>query len=162
MAKKLANESAIDVGAKADDRAIREYRRKYDAWLEEARKVLAAKELLDVTGNYREAFVVLDAVLSSRIDRTCAESRKAMGVVEDATTDGYKKKMAVCQANALQVLAANKLVELAGDEAFTLLDAVMIAVQGQGQDGHSLVVEVRSIRSNALESPPNDGAANGR
>ena len=66
---------------KADEAAVKEYQKKYEAWETIARnvlagskdvekdaatKVLAAKKLMDLAGGYDEAFVILDAVMIVR------------------------------------------------------------------------------------------------
>ena len=63
---------------KADEVAVKEYEKKYEAWeatardvlavskeveKDAARKVLAAKKLMELAGGYDEAFVILDAVM---------------------------------------------------------------------------------------------------
>ena len=63
---------------KADEAAVKEYQKKYETWetiarnvlagskeveKDAARKVLAAKKLMELAGGYDEAFVILDAVM---------------------------------------------------------------------------------------------------
>lgn len=88
MAKKLATKAKAkqkgtkDRGqkarSKADDAAVKEYGKKYEAWeaialkvlagskvvkKDAVRKVLAAKDLMELAGGYEEAFIILDAVM---------------------------------------------------------------------------------------------------
>lgn len=87
-AKKIAKKAkAKNVGTKGggrkpldklDDAAVKKYREKYEEWEaiarkvltgskgvkeEAARKVQAAKDLMERAGGYEEAFVILDAVM---------------------------------------------------------------------------------------------------
>jgi hypothetical protein len=77
--------------SKVDDAAVKKYREKYEAWEaiarkvltgskgvkeEAARKVQAAKDLMEKAGGYEEAFVILDAVM---IAATTKEDDQLLG-----------------------------------------------------------------------------------
>ena len=76
--RKGAKVGTAKVRSKTDDAAVKEYGKKYMAWeaiackvlkgdkavkKDATRKVLAAKELMELAGGYEEAFVILDAVM---------------------------------------------------------------------------------------------------
>jgi len=113
---------------KANEAPVKEYGEKYKAWQNVAHKVLAAQSLMELAGGYKEAFVLLDAVAFIGDDAP-AET----GKVDDQPEKEYGEKMAECESTARLVLAAQRLLELAGgqEEAFLLLDAVLIAMEGE-------------------------------
>jgi hypothetical protein len=115
-----------------DEAAVQEYGRRYRAWQVAARKVLAAQNLIELAGGYDEAFVLLDAVLFSETDAV-GETDPLAGDAEDQRESEYGERMQRCEATARQVLAAQKLIDLAGgqEEAFMLLDSVLIATKGE-------------------------------
>jgi hypothetical protein len=118
---------------KAKARDVKEYARKYRAWGVEAHKVLAAEELMKLAGGYKEAFILLDAVIFARLEKhqPALPSPKA-GPPAAATETEYREIVEACEAAAHKVLAAERLLDLAGgdQEAFALLDVVMIAAEG--------------------------------
>ena len=91
-AKKVRTKgSGRETLSKLDDAAVKGYREKYEAWEaiarkvltgskgvkeEAARKVQAAKDLMERAGGYEEAFVILDAVM---IAATTKEDDQLMG-----------------------------------------------------------------------------------
>ena len=129
---------------RAKARDVKEYAQKYQAWSVEAHKVLAAKELMELAGGYKEAFILLDAVIFARIEKNePALQPPKRGPAATASGTGYKEKADACEATAHKVLAAERLLDLAGgdEEAFALLDVVMIAAEGrkgyqQAADAH--------------------------
>jgi hypothetical protein len=114
-----------------DEAAVQEYGRSFRAWQVAARKVLAAQNVIDLAGGYDEAFVLVDAVFFSEID-TEGENGPPADDTEDGRESEYGERMRRCEAMARKVLAAQKLIDLAGghQQALLLLDAVVIATKG--------------------------------
>jgi len=118
---------------KAKARDVKEYARKYREWSVEAHKVLAAEELMELAGGYKEAFILLDAVIFARLEKhQPALPPPNNGPPAAVSETGFGKIVEACQATAHKVLAAERLLDLAGgdQEAFVLLDVVMIAAEG--------------------------------
>ena len=92
-------------GSKADDPAVKEYREKYEAWEDTAPKMLAAKELMKLTGGYKEAFVLLDTVLDVVMFPVAEEMeagvRKAGGKADDRASKEYGEKNGGCAKTQL-------------------------------------------------------------
>ena len=116
---------------KKPTRAVQEFAAKYQAWCNDAEKVLAAKELMNVAGGYKEAFVLLDAVLFSlfkdqRVVVPWREPERAKPATDPS------EMLDACRSLVHKVLAAERLLRLANgyDEAFFFLDAVMVAMKG--------------------------------
>lgn len=132
--------------AKVDDAKVKEYGEKLRAWQDSTHKMLAANRLMELAGGYKQAFVLLDAVASAAAEKMKIGMWKRGDHVNNPKTKEYEygENMGACEAMARQVLAAEKLIELAGGrmEAFSLLDAVMIAVEGE--QGHEQASECHS------------------
>ena len=132
-----------EVGSKADDAAVKDYAEKYKSCQVTANEVLTAKELLELAGGYEEAFVLLDATYFVAVDKPKASVREAGATADDSEVKEYQEKYEACEAKTRKVLAAEKLVELAGgyDEALTLLDTVVVVMEGK--QGHERAARVR-------------------
>jgi hypothetical protein len=128
---------------KADDASVKEYTEKYDAYKVMAHPVLAAKELIELAGGYGEAFVLMDAVYFVSEFKPKAGVREEKAKPDDSGETDSADEYEASAALARKVLTAAKLVELAGGyyAAFTLLDAVMIEMEGP--QGHEQAAEVR-------------------
>jgi hypothetical protein len=131
-----------------DDSAVQEYARSFSAWQAKARKVLAAQKLMKLTGGYEEALVLLDGFMFSETDAmlgTDPSAGSAKNHAKDTADEENANEILPWEATARQVLAAQKLWRLAGsyEEAFLLLDAVLIATEGQ--QAHQKAAERRLV-----------------
>lgn len=139
------SEEHEDLGPEAASRletaAAVEYGERYEACQVTASKVLAAKRLIGLAGDYKSALVLADAVWFADCD-------EAGAVACDTSADEEESE---CQpdceawlARARKVIAAEKLLRLASGyaEALMLLDAAEIVLNGE--KGYQQVLKVRN------------------
>jgi hypothetical protein len=130
--------------SRADIAAAVEYGERYEACQVTARKVRAARELIELAGGYKEAVVLADALwfVASEPDEANPGVREAITDENDSEVE-YRAEFEGWEARTRKVMAAERLLNLASgyDEAFMLLDT-MVVVQ-QGKQGHEQVRKVR-------------------
>jgi len=117
------------------------YGEQFEACQATARKVLAAKKLIELAGGYREAMVLADAVWfadKDHVDEATAGTRDVVPDEDDSEPD-YK----AWEARTRRVMAAEKLLQLASGyaEALVLLDTVVIVLRGKA--GYQQAAKVR-------------------
>ncbi len=135
-----------DVGAETETRAgiaaAVEYGETFEACQVTARKVRAARVLIELAGGYKEAIVLADAVwfVASESD----EADTGVSKDEDDSEVEYKADYEAWEARSRKVMAAEKLLELTSgyEEAFMLLDTMEVVKHGK--QGHKQVAKVRS------------------
>jgi hypothetical protein len=128
--------------SRADTAAAVEYGETYEACQVTARKVRSARDLIELAGVYKEAAILADAVwfvASESDDATDGASETA----EDESEVEYREDYDAWEVRTRKVMAAEKLLKLASgyDEAFMLLDTIVVVVQGQ--DGYQQIARVR-------------------
>jgi hypothetical protein len=129
--------------SRADIAAAVEYGERYEACQVTARKVRAARDLIELAGGYKEAAVLADAVwfVASESDEATG---KASEIAEDES-DGveYRADFEAWEARTRKVMAAEKLLTLASgyEEAFMLLDTMVVVKHGKQE--HKQVEKVR-------------------
>lgn len=130
--------------SRADTAAAVEYGERYEACQVTARKVRAARELIELAGGYKEAAVLMDAVwfVVSESDEAQAGVGKAVADEDDSEVE-YRADFEGWEARTRKVMAAEKLLTLASgyEEAFMLLDTIVVVQQGK--QGHKQVAKVR-------------------
>ena len=137
-----------DVGPEAESRAeiaaAVEYGETFEACQVTARKVRAARELIELAGGYKEAIVLADAVwfVVSESDEADAGASKGVADEDDSEVE-YKADYEAWEARTRKVMAAEKLLEQTSgyDEAFMLLDTMEVVKHGK--QGHKQVAKVR-------------------
>jgi hypothetical protein len=138
-------EEGEDVGPEAESRAeiaaAVDYGETFEACQVTARKVRAAKELIELAGGYKEAIVLADAVwfVASESDKADAGASKD----DDDSDVEYRADYEAWEFRTRKVMAAEKLLELASgyEEAFMLLDTMEVVKHGK--QGHEQVAKVR-------------------
>ena len=127
--------------SRADIAAAVNYGETFEACQVTARKVRAARDLIELAGGYKEAIVLADAVwfVASESDEADAGASKD----EDASEVEYKADYEAWEARTRKVMAAEKLLQLTSgyDEAFLLLDTMEVVKHGK--QGHQQVAKVR-------------------
>ena len=83
---------AGDGKAVADGESEVEYRLDFDAWQARARKVMAAKTLLELTSGYAEAFMLLDTIVVGR-SNTWRQSQRRLERVKNMSGAVYAKRV---------------------------------------------------------------------
>ena len=130
--------------SRAETAAAVEYGERYEACQVTARKVRAARELIELAGGYKEAIVLADAVwfVASESDEADAGASKGVADEDDSEVE-YKADYEAWEARTRKVMAAEKLLELASgyEEAFMLLDTMEVVKHGK--QGHNQVAKVR-------------------
>ena len=113
------------------------YGERYEACQATARKVQAARRLVELAGGYREAMVLADAIWF--VDKDHVDKAGT----SDTDEDGSKPDCEAWAAKVRRVMAAEKLLQLASGytEALVLLDATVVALQGHG--GYQQLAAVR-------------------
>ena len=111
-----------------------EYGEKFEACQVTARKVQAAKKLIELAGGYKEAVILTDSVWFAD---------EAAGGASRADEDDSEPDCNAWVARTRKVMAAEKLLQLASgySEALVLLDTVEIVLRGK--EGYQQVVKVR-------------------
>jgi hypothetical protein len=127
-----AKVSVQEVKDTEDKVAVEEYGQKYDACQVIASKVMAARELMELAGGYKEAFILMDAVNFATEFKPKVAEQEAEAEVNDADEKDFEEEYEANATIARKVLAADRLLKLAGgyNPAFTLLDAVMVEMEG--------------------------------
>ena len=130
--------------SRAEIAAAVEFGERFEACQVTARKVRAARELIELAGGYKEAIVLADAVwfVVSESDEPKGEVRKATAD-EDESEIEYRTDFEAWEARTRKVMAAEKLLQLASgyEEAFLLLDTMEVVKHGK--QGHDQVAKVR-------------------
>ena len=109
-----------------------------------ARKVRAARDLIELAGGYKEAIVLADALRFVASDSDEANAGVSKGVADkDDSEVEYRADFEAWEARTRKVMAAEKLLELTSgyDEAFLLLDTMEVVKHGK--QGHEQVAKVR-------------------
>jgi len=126
---------------RADIAAAVNYGETFEACQVTARKVRAARDLIELAGGYKEAIVLADAVwfVASESDEANAGASKD----EDDSEVEYGVDCEAWEFRTRKVMAAEKLLELASGygEAFMLLDTMEVVKYGK--QGHEQVAKVR-------------------
>ena len=127
--------------SRAEIAAAVEYGETYEACQVMARKVRAARELIELAGGYKEAMILADAIWFADSDKPI-EVKAGVSNEDDSDVE-YRADYEAWEARTRKVLAAENLLTLASgyDEAFMLLDAMIVVLQGR--QGHKLVAKVR-------------------
>jgi len=133
--EELEPESRLDIAAAV------EYGERYEACQVTARKVQAARRLIELAGGYKEAFVLADAVWfadENTFDEATAGTRNSETDDDDSEPD-FK----AWEARTRKVMAADKLLQLASGyaEALVLLDSIVIILRGN--EGYQQAAKVR-------------------
>ncbi len=130
--------------SRADIAAAVNYGETFEACQVTARKVRAARELIELAGGYKEAIVLADAVwfVASESDEADAGASKEVADEDDSEVE-YKADYEAWEARTRKVMAAEKLLELTSgyEEAFMLLDTMEVVKHGKR--GHNQVAKVR-------------------
>jgi len=137
-----------DVGpeeeSRADIAAAVNYGETFEACQVTARKVRAARDLIELAGGYKEAIVLADAVwfVASESDESDAGANKGVADEDDSEVE-YRTDFEAWEARTRKVLAAEKLLQLTSgyEEAFLLLDTMEVVKHGK--QGHQHVAKVR-------------------
>jgi hypothetical protein len=137
-----------DLGTEAESRAeiaaAVEYGERYEACQVTARKVRAARDLIELAGGYKEAAILADAVwfVASECDDANAGSGEALADEDDSEVE-YQADYEGWEARTRKVLAAERLLSLTSSyqEAFMLLDTIVVVQQGK--QGHKQLAKVR-------------------
>jgi hypothetical protein len=128
--------------SRADIAAAVDYGETFEACQVTARKVRAARELIELSGGYKEALVLADAVwfVASESDDNAGLDNP--GAKEDSEVE-YRADFEGWEARTRKVMAAERLLRLAGgyEEAFMLLDTIEVVMHGK--QGHKQVAKVR-------------------
>ena len=126
---------------RADIAAAVNYGETFEACQVTARKVRAARDLIELAGGYKEAIVLADAVwfVASESDEANTEESKD----EDDSEVEYTADYEAWEARTRKVMAAEKLLQLTSgyEEAFLLLDTMEVVKHGK--QGHNQVAKVR-------------------
>ncbi|MEI8373340.1 MAG: hypothetical protein WCJ35_10980 [Planctomycetota bacterium] len=127
--------------SRADIAVAVNYGETFEACQVTARKVRAARELIELAGGYKEAIVLVDAVWFVASESDDANARVSKD--EDDSEVEYRADFEAWEARTRKVMAAEKLLQLASgyDEAFMLLDAMEVVKHGK--QGHNQVAKVR-------------------
>ena len=138
-------ERGREAESRADIAAAVEYGERYEACQVTARKVRAARDLIELAGGYKEAIVLADAVwfVASESDDATDGANGASEAAEDDSETEYQADYEAWEARTRKVMAAEKLLRLASnyDEAFMLLDTMEVVKHGK--QGHNQVAKVR-------------------
>jgi len=127
--------------SRADIAAAVNYGETFEACQVTARKVRAARDLIELAGGYKEAIILADAVwfVASESDEANTEESKD----EDDSKVEYRADFEGWEARTRKVMAAEKLLQLTSgyEEAFLLLDTMEVVKHGK--QGHQQVAKVR-------------------
>ena len=130
--------------SRAEIAAAVDYGETFEACQVTARKVRAARELIELAGGYKEALVLADAVwfVASESDEANAGVSKGVADEDDSEVE-YRTDFEAWEARTRKVLAAEKLLQLASgyEEGFLLLDTMEVVKHGK--QGHQQVAKVR-------------------
>jgi hypothetical protein len=129
--------------SRADIAAAVEYGETYEACQVTARKVRAARDLIELAGGYKEAIVLADAVWFVALESDEGEAGVSIAVADDESEVEYRLDFEAWEARARKVMAAEKLLKLTSgyEEAFMLLDTIVVVLQGK--QGRKQVAKVR-------------------
>lgn len=136
-----------------------EYGETYEACQGTARKVRAARDLIELAGSYKGAVILADAVWSvaSESDNTGLSKKLAD---EDDFEVEYRADYEAWEARTRKVLAAEKLLERTSgyDEAFMLLDTMgilMVRLHHSANHAHDEVIRhlCAELNATATEFP---------
>jgi hypothetical protein len=136
-------EFGAEMESRADTAAAVEYGERYEACQVTARKVRAARELVELAGGYKEAAILADAVWFVASESATDTGASKPAAFEDAPEVEYRTDFDAWEARTRKVMAAEKLLELASgyEEAFMLLDTIIVVLNGK--QGHQQVAKVR-------------------
>jgi len=130
--------------SRADIAAAVNYGETFEACQVTARKVRAARELIELAGGYKEALVLADAVwfVASESDEANAGVSKGAADEDDSEVE-YRADSEAWEARIRKVMAAEKLLQLASgyEEGVLLLDTMEVVKHGK--QGHQQVAKVR-------------------
>jgi len=130
-----------EVESRAETAAAVQYGERYEATMATARKVQAARRLIELAGGYKEAMILADAVwFADTGDDAAAGTHDAD---EDFPEGENGPDCKAWLARTRRVMAAEKLLRLASGyaEAFVLLDAAEVVMRGE--EGYQQVLKVR-------------------
>ena len=130
--------------SRADIAAAVNYGETFEACQVTARKVRAARELIELAGGYKEAIVLADAVYFVTLESDEANAGASKGVAdEDDSEVEYRADYEAWEARTRKVMAVERLLKLTSgyDEAFMLLDTMEVVKHGK--QGHEQVAKVR-------------------
>ena len=129
--------------SRADIAAAVNYGETFEACQVTARKVRAARQLIELAGGYKEAVVLADAVWFVASESDEGEAGVSKAVADDESEVEYRLDFEAWEAKTRKVMAAEKLLQLTSgyEEAFMLLDTIVVVLQGK--QGHKQVAKVR-------------------
>jgi hypothetical protein len=142
------SEEYEDLGPEAESRAETaaavEYGERYEACQVTARKVMAAKRLIELAGGYKEAMILADALWFADTGDADDATAGANDADEDFPEGENGPDCKAWLARTRRVMAAEKLLRLASGyaEIFVLLDTVEVAMHGD--EGLQQVRKVRN------------------